>query len=649
MWRQFALQLCAAPHNAAAMKLSVCFAFIALLTFIPSVWAEVFIKSPSQKVSATVSAGADGRVVYSVASDGKTVLSPSPLGLIVDGRQLGAAATFGEITKTRGHESFSWRGSKSHVTENWRGAVIPVTDANGITWRLEMRCFDDGVAYRCVVPGKGPRQVSGESAAWTFPEGTFAWAQPNTDNYEGVHLRRAVNQLATNDFPKGIGMPVTFELPGGGFAALTEANIMGYSGMTLAFDGSWSLKAEFRDDPKGWEMSDEIVTPWRVLMVADDLNGLVNCDIVPALCPAPNAKLFPRGMKTAWLKPGRMLWQWWAYDDPGTHWSKQKGFVDAAAALNCQYYLVDEGWEHSRQEWASDGKDVWARLKELCDYAATKNVGIWVWRGWTFNEKRQWPGLETREKQEEFFRRCAEVGVKGAKVDFMDNESHNVLAFYEDCTRAAAKYKVMINFHGANKPAGEPRTWPNEMTREGIRGLEYNKWDTLPPEHYATLPFTRYLAGHGDFTPTTFQPDKLKGTTFGGQLAVAVVYTSPVLCWADRPGAYLTSPAVDLIRTLPTTWDETRVLPGSKIGEVAAFARRSGKDWYVGVIAGPQACDYTLDLSFLGRGHWQADYFNDAKGTRTRLEVQRNRAVTAETQETLQLPAGGGFVVHIRK
>ncbi|MBN1490260.1 MAG: glycoside hydrolase family 97 catalytic domain-containing protein, partial [Phycisphaerae bacterium] len=353
-------------------------------------------------------------------------------------------------------------------------------------------------------------------------------------------------------------------------------------------------------------------------------------------------------IRTDWLKPGRCLWQWWAYNDPGTHWSKQKWFVDKAAELNCQYYLVDEGWEHTRQEWATDGHDVWSRMKELCDYAASKGVGIWVWRGWQYDEKRQLPGLETPEKREDFFHRCAEVGIKGTKIDFMNSESHDRLAFYEACLRTAAKYKIMVNFHGANKPAGEARTWPHEMTREGIKGLEHNKWSTLPPHHYASLPFTRYLAGHGDFTPTTFQPKFLKGTTVAQQLACAVVCTSPILCWADKPDVYLESPVVDVIRTMPCVWDETRVLDGSKIGDLAMFARRSGKDWYVGILNGAGARELTLDCAFLGNGEYVADFFGDVANDPTQFSIEREVKINASTHRPVRLNAGGGLVAVIR-
>ncbi len=611
--------------------------------------AEVAMKSPGGCVETIVSRDADGRLVYTVRFGGREALGPSPIGVIVDGVDLGTEVELGTATTKPFTLEFPWRGNHAEVKVRGCATTIPVKRTTGAAWTLEVKCFDNGVAYRCLIPGNGTRTIAGEAAAWNVPAGTFAWCNPNTDNYEGIHERHPVNEIPADTFKKGIGMPTVLELPAGGFAAITEADVMGYSGMTLERTDRWQFRSAFRDDPQGWSMSGEVRTPWRVLLLASDLNALVNNDIVPALCPPPDPKLFPKGIRTDWLKPGRCLWQWWAYDDAGTHWSRQKWFVDKAAELNCQYYLVDEGWEHSRQQWASDGRDVWSRMKELCDYAAGKGVGIWIWRGWRYDEKRQWPGIETHEKREEFFRRCAEAGVKGTKIDFMDKESHDILAFYEDCLRVAARHKVMVNFHGANKPAGEARTWPNEMTREGIRGLEYNKWDTSPPAHYASLPFTRYLVGHGDFTPTTFQPKMLKGTTAALQLASAVVFTSPVLCWADKPEVYLESPALDVIRSVPPAWDETIVLPVSRIGDLAAFARRHGGEWYVGVINGGKAREVAVDFSFLGAGEYKADFFGDVADDATKLDAQRGVSVSASTRRSIRLNDGGGFVGWIRR
>ena len=605
------------------------------------------VHSPDGRLVVRVDRDASKHLVHWVSRGGREVLLPSPIGVIVDGVDCGDDVAFGSVERWKLSESFPWRGNKSKVEVRGFGIRIPVRPKTGVPWTLELRCFDDGVAYRCILPGRGTRRVLGESGAWVLPEGAVAWCNPDTTNYEGIHERWPVAQIPAERFKNGIGLPVTVELPAGGYALLTEAEVMGYSGMTLERTGSPTLKPSFRDDPGGFTVEGAIRTPWRVLIVTADLDGLVNCDLVPALCAPPSPELFPNGIRTAYLQPGRCLWQWWAYNDPGTHWSRQKDFVDRAAELNCRYYLVDEGWEHTRQQWAAGGISAWDRLKELCDYAAGKGVGIWVWRGWTFNAQRQWPGLETREKRELFFRRCAEVGVKGAKIDFMDSESHDVLAFYEDCLRVAARHGIMVNFHGANKPAGEARTWPNEMTREGVRGLEYNKWSALPPRHYATLPFTRCVVGHGDFTPTTFQPEFLKGTTAAQQLACAVVLTSPVLCWADKPEVYLRSPALNIIRTLPTTWDETRVLSGSSIGELAVLARRSGKDWYVGALNGGKAREYQLELGFLERGRFLAEYFWDVPGEPGRLDYQREVPVSSSSKRLFRLDDGGGFVGHV--
>jgi len=170
----------------------------------------------------------------------------------------------------------------------------------------------------------------------------------------------------------------------------------------------------------------------------------------------------------------------------------------------------------------------------------------------------------------------------------------------------------------------------------------------LPPHHYATVPFTRYLAGNGDFTPTTLQASHLKGTTVAQQLACAVVTTSPILCWADKPDLYLQSPIVDVLRSMPPVWDETRVLHGSKIGDLAVMARRSGKTWYVGILNGAAARSYTLDLSFIGRGKHQADFFSDTPGEPLKFQIQRDVPITPKSQRTIQLSSGGGFVARIR-
>ena len=173
------------------------------------------------------------------------------------------------------------------------------------------------------------------------------------------------------------------------------------------------------------------------------------------------------------------------------------------------------------------------------------------------------------------------MGAVGVKIDFQPEANVRWVNWYEETLRDAAARKLMIDFHGANKPVGLERTWPNEITRESIRGHEYQILRyrrTLPPSHDTILPFTRFVIGPGDYTPTVFNPKELRGYTWPRELAQAIVFTSPFLCYADHPTNYLNNPAVDVMKAIPSTWDETVVLPGSEIGKCAAFARRNRKN-----------------------------------------------------------------------
>ena len=326
------------------------------------------------------------------------------------------------------------------------------------------------------------------------------WYQTNTGDYEGVYQRHRPalipleQRTARGTNAVHLGPPVTVELARGGYLLVTEANLFRYSGMTLRPSGTGRIQAAFEDDPGGFDVEGEIVSPWRVTVSVPDLQSLVNTDVIHNLCEPPDPRLFPDGMKTAWIEPGRALITWCVFGNDGAQWHLQKWFVDQCAALDCEHLLVDAGWRTERWGWLAGGGDVWARLRELCEYGARKGVGIVVWHA--FPEGRDdGPGLTRPEARRDLFRRCREAGVKGVKIDFFNSERKEVIEAYEDLARLAAENHLMINFHGANKPTGEVRTWPNEITREGIREQEYVLWDKLPLEHYAALPFTRMEIG----------------------------------------------------------------------------------------------------------------------------------------------------------
>ncbi len=605
--------------------------------------APIAITSPNGQVVASVCADSEGRLTYSVRLGGQPVIEPSPLGVVVDGEDLGQGVAVGAVRRSSGNETYPWLGVHSTARNHYRGATIAVTHtATGTRYTLEVRAFDCGMAMRYIIAGDGQRTVSGEVTAFTVPAGSTVWFQTNTNNYEKPYLRHALADIKKDTY---LGPPLVVRLPDQvGYAAVSEAALSKYSGMTLKAcgEGSPVFEAAFQDD-KSWILVGTITTPWRVVMVGPDLNTLVNSDIIWNLCPPA-----PKELANAdWIRPGRSLWHWWS----GTmgNWDsvafdKQKAWIDATAEFGFEYYLVDAGWEHT---WVTPDKDKWAHLKELCDYGKTMSVGVNVWKRWTTGntEGITTEGLDTPELRRDFFKHCSEAGVTGIKIDYMDSESVKIVQFYEDVLVDAAKYRLMVNFHGAYKPTGEPRTWPNEVSREGIQGLEYNKWSALAPSHYASLPFTRYLVGHGDFTPGTFTPSMLKGTTFALQLASAVCFTSPVMHWADKPEVYRECGAFDVIKAIPSVWDETCVLPGSQIGDFAAMVRRSGDVWFVGLMNGLSDVSrgYTLELSFLPKGQYEAELLADVPGRADAFD-RSERTVTRDDTITVKINPGGGFV-----
>ncbi|MBN1845991.1 MAG: glycoside hydrolase family 97 catalytic domain-containing protein [Sedimentisphaerales bacterium] len=603
----------------------------------------VTLQSPDGAIRAIVYADEAGRLMYRLQRGEQTVIEPSRLGPNIDGVALGEPVELGPPKRFSFEERYPWRGAHATAVNHYAGAAIPVTQTTAkVRYILEFRVFADGVGFRYILPGEGGRTVRPEATTFTVPAGSEVWFQTNTNNYEGFYQRYRLDQIEPGTY---LGPPLVVVLPHGqGYAAISEAALFDYSGMTLKAQGGGSpvFEAAFQDDD-AWTIEGTITTPWRVVMISPDLNGLVNCDIIWNLCPPPPAKL----AEATWIKPGRALWHWWS--GKIGNWDSvafplQKGWIDAAAEFGFEYYLVDAGWEHT---WTAPGKDKWAHLRELCDYAKQKQVGVIVWKRWKSGrtEGADMTGLDDEAERRDFFRRCRQAGVVGVKIDFMDSESLERIRFYQAALKDAAEYQLLVNFHGANKPTGEARTWPNEIAREGVRGLEYNKWSELPPSHYATLCFTRFLAGHGDFTPVTFNPEMLKGTTFALQLASAVAFTCPLIHFADRPELYRQSPAQEVLRSIPSVWDETRVLPESEIGELAALARRTAKVWFVGIMNGSatEAKTYALDLSFLGPGSYRAILLGDDPGRPDAFQ-RRSQSVKAGDSLEVKMNPGGGFV-----
>jgi len=315
----------------------------------PTAWLAVFlsggpargleIASPDAGVKFLLNPDERGHLRYAVQAAGRTRLEPARAGILVDGRDLGAGVELGTPATRQVFETFAWRGHKARATNHCTVAEIPVRLRDGgPAWTLEARVFNDGAAFRYRVPGEGNRRIAGETTTWQLPADATLWLQTDTDDYEGVYHARRADQVPLEEKAGEqtravhLGPPVTVVYPDGGYGLITEAALFRYSGLTLRPEGGARFRAAFEDDPDGWDHAGPIVSPWRVIVLTHDLNGLVNSDVIPALCDPPDPELFPEGMNTSWLRPGKAPCTWMVFGNDGAQWDKQRWFVDMAAA-----------------------------------------------------------------------------------------------------------------------------------------------------------------------------------------------------------------------------------------------------------------------------------------------------------------------------
>jgi len=602
----------------------------------------------------------NGQLAFQVHKDQKIVLDTSLLGIFIDERQLGKNAEIILEEQKEIKTEYPLNGIKSEASYTGNQYTYIISEADGSQWNLEFQLSNEGIAYRYIVSGSGTQNVKGEESSFKLPSETKVWYFERDSDWKlkshaGEWLSADISEMPTVSKMGPIqGLTLTCELPQGGYALLAEAALYNYSGMRLEAIGNNTFKANFEEGDNGFAINGKVTTPWRCILLADNLNDLANNTMVASLNPAPDPEIFKN---TDWIIPGKSVWHWWSgkYVD----YNEEHDMVDDAQALNFAYSMVDEGWER----WANK----WESVTKLCDYAKEKGVGIFVWK---HSKEINFPENDYAIMGH-FLDSVKQTGAVGVKVDFMNGQSKSIISFDEALLRKAAERQLMVNFHGCQQSSGEYRTYPNEVTREGIRGLEVNhmKEGPLTASHNAALPFTRYVTGHGDYTPLGFtEPGE---TTWAHQLATLVTFYSPFNCIAENTQFLLKTksiqPALDFIKTVPSVWDETFVLPQSKIGELAAIARRTDNNWYLGVLRSGPAHELQIDCSFLGDGEYTAEIFtDDTKAKRINLEGLNNEAnlrqwntavpfkkssetVSKEKTLTVHLAEHGGAVIKFIK
>jgi alpha-glucosidase len=391
-------------------------------------------------------------------------------------------------------------------------------------------------------------------------------------------------------------------------------------------------------------------------MIADDPGRLVESNMVVNLNPPP-------AFDASWVKPGKTAWDWWSGGlvkgaRGGMTTDSMKYYIDFSARMGFPYMVIDAGWAGRSATATGGGRggtdltkvNANLDLPALVEYAKSKNVRLWLWSHWT----------DINRQADEAFAQFEKWGIAGVKIDFMDRADQWMVNWYRTTAKKAADHHLLIDYHGAFKPDGMRRTFPNVLTREGVLGAEYDKWSSRKtPGHDVTLAFTRMLAGPMDYTPggmdnatreqfVARQSAPMVMGTRSHQVALFVVFESALQMVADHPAAYDGQKEVDFLKAVPATWDETRVLNG-RPARFLTMARRSGRDWYVGSITNWDSREIDLPLAFLGSGSYNAEIYADGPNAAADAKdsVVKRQSVTAETVLKLKLAPGGGCAIRL--
>jgi alpha-glucosidase len=632
---------------------------------------QYILQSPDKDITVTIEAGE--QLTYAVTHGNTCVLTPSSIGMkLADGTMLGTKPVV-KSAKTRSVNQVlpSPLYKKAQIPEVYEELTLTFKG----NYKVIFRAYDAGVAYRFETDFRKPIVIENETADFNFDADYHALvpfvlrragqkgaliSQQFYSSFENTYTDTILSHM---DPQKLAFLPLLVELNDGKKVVITEADLEDYPGMYLRnANGKYGLSAVHAGYPKvreqgghnnlQWmvkEREDYVAKtdgkrafPWRIVTISENDKELANNDLVYLLA-SPN-----RIGDVSWIKPGKVAWDWWNWWNlygvdfaAGINNETYKYFIDFASQYGIEYVILDEGWAVNKQ---ADLFQVIPEinLSELVKYGAERNVGLVLWAGYAAMDK----------DMEHVCQHYSEMGIKGFKVDFMDGDDQMIVDFYYRMAATAAKYHLFIDFHGAYKPTGLNRTYPNVLNHEGVYGMEQERWDSKSDfvTNEVTIPFIRMLAGPMDYTQgamrnagkysfTAIYTEPMSQGTRCRQLAEYVIYESPFNMLCDSPSNYIREDeCTRFIASVPTTWDETVVLDG-KVGEYLVIARRKGFHWYVGAITNWEERDLVLDLSVLPN-------FGAKSGRIFRDGINANRAARDYKAEQIQV-MGNKVKVHL--
>ncbi len=633
------------------------------------------VSSPDGSIRVYVNVGE--KMAWSVAKNNQPVITSSGIAL-----QLGTGEVIGNNAKVT-----------SSAVKPFSETIIPVAYkkdriVNGYNqlllrcktdYDVEFRVYDDGAAYRFVTHRPGEMEITNEVCSFNFDRDyslvvPYVNAPRKDDKYscsfESFYAETSLSKLNKDTLAY---LPLLVKLQGSMKAVILEADVQDYPGLFVQpamHDKEYSMQAVFAPYPieEGLAGYNGIVYqvkkragyiaavqgsrnfPWRVVVVSASDKELLNSDMVQKLsepCKIEN---------TSWIKPGKVAWDWWndwniskVDFKAGINTITYKYYIDFAAANHLEYVVLDEGWS---DDWDLNKLNSNINLPELVAYARQKNVGIILWSTW----------YAITRNADALFAKYAEMGVKGFKIDFFDRDDQKVMSSIYELASLAAKHQLLIDYHGIFRPQGLQRTWPNVVNFEGVRGMEYMKWnaDERVPQYEVTIPFIRMMAGPLDYTPGAMR-NATKGNVQSNssmplsagtrchQMALYVLYEGALQMLSDNPTAYMKEQeCTDFIAAIPVVYNNTLALDGS-VGDFAVIARQNGASWWVSGITNWNERDVTIDFSFLPSGNYEAEIFRDGMNANKDATDYKKEKVVVDNSSKLNihLASGGGFVMRV--
>jgi len=644
-----------------------------LLLFSINVFAEkaVTITSPDTKIKFTLSTDNAG-LYYKVSYRGVLLVEKSHLNIsFKEGGNFDHGLVIAPTTPTRLTDDYTlMTGRASKIHSECNRAIIPVRETTGAKRELniEVRIFNDGAAFRYVIPTQNQWKsldITDEIDAFNLtqnPKATVLERESYTTSHEGLYTKAKLSEITPDTL---MDTPALFEFPNRMYMAITEASLLDYAGMYLMkHNGVLETRLSPLPDVPGVKVKATLPhnSPWRVMMISDRVGTFLESNILTNLNEPCKTK------DLSWLKPGKTTFPWWNGNiEPdtdyafGNNYETNMYYVNFCAKYGLKYHTVVEYGQH---EWyVNDGANFMPGpnadpskavpgldMHDLCDSAAARGVGIRVWVHW----KALYPKLDSTFAQYEKW------GIKGLMCDFMDRDDQEMVNIQTEILEKAIQHHLHIQFHGAYHPTGTARTYPNEFTREGTLNYENDKWIKLvTPDDDVNIAFTRLLAGSTDYhlggfrnvSEAQFRPHSRGPMVIGTRchmLAMYVVLENAQGMVCDNPDAYIGQPGFDFLQMVPLTWDETKVID-AKADEWLLIARRKGDDWYIGGLNNNTSRTIQAKLDFLPQDNYTAEIWSDAPASDPNLNhlVKTVKQVNKQTIVDMILAGGGGQVMHL--